>query len=43
MLGFRSAIFKGWLPDQKGREIARQSGAMNKAQISQCLQSKGIR
>jgi thioredoxin 2 len=30
-------LFKG------GREVARQSGAMNKAQISQWLQSKGIR
>ena len=28
---------------QNGREVARQSGAMNQAQISQWLQSKGIR
>ena len=28
---------------QNGREVARQSGAMNQAQISQWLQSKGFR
>ncbi len=28
---------------QNGRELARQSGAMNQAQISQWLQSNGIR
>ena len=28
---------------QNGREVARQSGAMNQAQISQWLQSQGIR
>ncbi len=28
---------------QNGREVARQSGAMNQAQISQWLQSNGIR
>ncbi|ERS85728.1 thioredoxin [Marinobacter sp. EVN1] len=28
---------------QNGREMARQSGAMNQAQISQWLQSQGIR
>lgn len=28
---------------QNGREVARQSGAMNQAQISQWLQSKAMR
>ena len=28
---------------QNGREVARQSGAMNQAQINQWLQSKGVR
>ncbi|MEC7431887.1 MAG: thioredoxin, partial [Pseudomonadota bacterium] len=28
---------------QNGREVARQSGAMNQAQISQWLQAQGIR
>jgi thioredoxin 2 len=27
---------------QNGREVARQSGAMNQAQISQWLQSNGL-